>query len=199
MYIGKYHIGLRTIKTSLAVMCCIIFFHVTDRGTPMVATLSAVFALREDLPTTLSFSKSRILGNVIGGINAILFYYCQQLMPNQSIGEIILIPLFVGFTITLGIRMDNKAGIIGSVATLLFISFSIPKNESFLYALNRVIDTFIGALFAVFWNYVIKSPLEDKEKTVEQTLEQIAIKQREIDILQQDIYKMQKKSSPTNP
>lgn len=65
MHWGKYHLGLRTVKTSLAVMCCILIFQLTDRGTPIVATLAAVFALREDLSTSIDFGKSCILGNTI--------------------------------------------------------------------------------------------------------------------------------------
>lgn len=191
MVIGKYHIGLRTMKTAIAVMCCIIFFHLTHRGSPMVATLAAVFALREDMSTTMSFGKSRILGNTIGGICGILYYICLQKLPNQSIGEIFLVPFFVLVTITVSTRLNNQKGIIGGVATLLFLCFSIPQTSSFTYAIDRVIDTFIGTLFAIFWNYLIKSPLEDKEETIEEKKETLAVKQREVQKLEEEIEQLE--------
>ncbi|MGY3703493.1 FUSC family protein [Vagococcus martis] len=199
MVIGKYRIGLRTLKTAIAVMCCIIFFHITHRGSPMVATLAAVFALREDMSTTMSFGKSRILGNTIGGISGILYYLCLLKLPNQSIGEIFLVPFFVLVTITISIRLKNEKGIIGGVATLLFLCFSIPKTSSFTYAIDRVIDTFIGTLFAILWNYLIKSPLEDKEETLEEKKEQLAIKKREVASLEEEIDSMEKNIPADTP
>ncbi|MGX4686712.1 aromatic acid exporter family protein [Vagococcus sp. JNUCC 83] len=199
MVIGKYRIGLRTLKTAIAVMCCIVFFHLTHRGSPMVATLAAVFALREDMSTTMSFGKSRILGNTIGGICGILYYICLLKLPNQSIGEIFLVPFFVLITITVSIRLNNQKGIIGAVATLLFLCFSIPKTSSFTYAIERVIDTFIGTFFAIVWNYLIKSPLEDKEETLEDKKEALEEKKQEVITLEKEIADLEKVVPPDTP
>lgn len=67
MHLGRFRIGMRTLKTAIAVMICILLFHFTDRGEPLIAALAAVFSLRQDLTTTVSFGKSRILGNSLGG------------------------------------------------------------------------------------------------------------------------------------
>ena len=72
MQFGRFRLGMRTIKSALAVFLCILFFHLTQRGIPMIAALSAVFSLRQDLTTTVSFGKSRIIGNTLGGTLAIL-------------------------------------------------------------------------------------------------------------------------------
>lgn len=191
MTIGKYHVGLRTVKTALAVMCCIIFFDITHRGSPMVATLSAVFALREDLSSTMSFGKSRILGNIVGGASGMLYYLCLQQFPSEIFGQIILVPLFVAVVITISIRMDNDKGIIGGVATFLFICFSIPHIDSYLYAFNRVVDTLIGTCFAIFWNYIIKSPLEDKKESLDDKKDLLVQKENEITKLKEEIKQME--------
>lgn len=196
MYWGKYHLGLRTFKTSLAVMCCILIFQFTDRGTPIVATLAAVFALREDLSSSIDFGTSRIIGNTIGGIGAFIYYACLQLVPNEELGQILFIPLFVAIIITYSIRINNKAGIIGGIATFLFIAFSIPKNESYFYAFNRVVDTFIGTFVAVFWNFTIKSPLETKEETLE---ERIKNKESELQLLEDELKILKQQEKEANP
>ncbi len=74
MEFGRFRLGMRTIKSALAVFLCILFFHVTDRGLPMIAALSAVFSLRQDLTTTVSFGRSRIIGNSIGGFLGIIYF-----------------------------------------------------------------------------------------------------------------------------
>lgn len=195
MYWGKYHLGFRTVKTSLAVMCCILFFQLTDRGTPIVATLAAVFALREDLSSSIDFGKSRIIGNVIGGIGGFVYYACVEFIPNENFSQLIFIPLIVAIIITFSTRINNKAGIIGGIATFLFIAFSIPKNESYLYAFNRIVDTFIGTFIAVFWNFAIKSPLEHIDDTVEAKLKKIELKEQEIKNLQNEINQLQNKNA----
>ena len=195
MHWGKYHLGLRTFKTSLAVMCCILIFQLTDRGTPIVATLAAVFALREDLSSSIDFGTSRIIGNTVGGIGAFVYYACLQLVPSEDIGQLVFIPLIVAIIITYSIRIDNKAGIIGGIATFLFIAFSIPKNESYLYAFNRVVDTFIGTFIAVFWNFAIKSPLEAKEESVE---ERIKGKEKELHLLEEELIQLKKQEKEEN-
>lgn len=190
MFIGKYHIGLRTVKTCLAVMSCIIYFHLTHRGTPVVATLATVFILREDLTNTLDFGKARIIGNTVGGLNAVIYTFFYQFFSNKNLAETLLIPLLVGVTITVSIRMGNKKGLIGSIATLLFICFSIPQEQSIMYALSRVIDTFIGAFFALFWNLLIKPPIaadSPEEHSIEAKEALIQQKQRDIDVLQKEI------------
>ena len=57
MKLGRFRLGMRTIKTAIAVMLCILLFHFLDRGQPLIAALSAVFSLRQDLTTTISFGK----------------------------------------------------------------------------------------------------------------------------------------------
>ncbi|MFI3847002.1 hypothetical protein VBG88_14100, partial [Vagococcus fluvialis] len=64
--------------------------------------------------------------------------------------------------------------------TFLFIAISIPKNESYLYAFHRVVDTFIGTFVAVFWKFAIKSPLESKVEMIDDTEARIEEKEKEI-------------------
>ena len=78
MHFGNFRFGMRTFKSALAVMLCILIFHLTNRGEPMIAALSAVFSMRQDLPTTLSFGKSRILSNSLGGSLAIIYILIQN-------------------------------------------------------------------------------------------------------------------------
>lgn len=161
MKFGRFRVGMRTIKSSLAVMICILLFHFTNRGEPMIAALSAVFSLRQDLSTTLSFGKSRILGNMLGGATAILYVFIQSQFNQSFILELILVPVAVIIVIVLSDGLNNHAGIISGVATLLLITLSTPGREPLVYALQRVLDTFIGTMIAVGLNYFI--PLATKK------------------------------------
>lgn len=162
MHFGNFRFGMRTFKSALAVMLCILIFHLTNRGEPMIAALSAVFSMRQDLPTTLSFGKSRILSNSLGGSLAIIYILIQNQFQFQFAFELILVPVFVALVIIISDGIKNQAGIISGVSTLLLITLSIRGEESLSYAIARVIDTFIGTMIAVGLNYFI--PLKNTTK-----------------------------------
>lgn len=155
MKIGRFRIGMRTIKSSLAVMICILLFHFFNRGEAMIAALAAVFSLRQDMSSTISFARSRVLGNIIGGIAALLYLFIQNLMPQSFLVELLFVPLTVALVIILSDGINNHAGIISAIATLLLISLNPLGDKSFAFAFQRILDTFIGTLIAVGLNYFI--------------------------------------------
>ncbi|EMF0148136.1 FUSC family protein [Enterococcus hirae] len=172
MEFGRFRLGMRTIKSALAVFLCILFFHVTDRGLPMIAALSAVFSLRQDLTTTVSFGRSRIIGNSIGGFLGIIYFLVKNYFHNDFLVELFLLPVLVIIVIVVSDGINNNSGIISAIATLLLIALSVPQGESSLYAIQRVLDTFIGTFIAIGINFFLRPPeKEKKEELVEDLVE----------------------------
>lgn len=172
MEFGRFRLGMRTIKSALAVFLCILFFHVTDRGLPMIAALSAVFSLRQDLTTTVSFGRSRIIGNSIGGFLGIIYFLVKNYFHNDFLVELFLLPVLVVIVIVVSDGINNNSGIISAIATLLLIALSVPQGESSLYAIQRVLDTFIGTFIAIGINFFLRPPeTENKEELVEDLVE----------------------------
>ncbi len=170
MHIGRFRLGMRTIKSSLAVMICILIFHLFNRGEPLIACLSAVFSLRQDLTTTFSFGKSRVLGNSIGALIALGYLLLQQYFQNNFWIELLVLPLLVAFMIVFSDGINNNAGIISGIAAMLLIIFSVPPGESALFAFERVFDTFIGMLVAMLVNFVLRPPKPEVEKAIQKDL-----------------------------
>ncbi|ENZ9221433.1 aromatic acid exporter family protein [Enterococcus hirae] len=172
MEFGRFRLGMRTIKSALAVFLCILFFHITDRGLPMIAALSAVFSLRQDLTTTVSFGRSRIIGNSIGGFLGIIYFLVKNYFHNDFLVELFLLPVLVVIVIVVSDGINNNSGIISAIATLLLIALSVPQGESSLYAIQRVLDTFIGTFIAIGINLFLRPPeTEKKEELVEDLVE----------------------------
>ena len=188
MQIGRFRLGMRTIKTALAVMLCILLFHVTDRGSPLIAALAAVFSLRQDLTTSISFGRSRVLGNSLGGL-ALIFYYIQAFFKNDFLIELFILPLFVILVIVLSDGLNNNSGIISAIATMLLIALSIPQGESFVYALNRVLDTFIGTIIGISLNGVISPQTDEKEKQIKEDLVELRKKEADLNKMLYDVRK----------
>ena len=195
MQFGRFRLGMRTIKTSIAVMLCILLFRFLNRGQPLIAALSAVFSLRQDLTTTLSFGKSRVLGNSIGGATAIIYFFMKQYFHNDFLIELLVLPALVAFIIVLSDGINNNSGIISGIATMLLITLSVPQGESFIFALDRVLDTFIGTLIAIFINFVLRPPEKEKQAEIKEDL--VVLKERETELktmledVQEEISKQQ--------
>lgn len=176
MQFGQFRIGLRTIKSSLAVMICILIFHFTD-GQPLIAALSAVFSLRQDFTTSLSFGKSRILGNSIGGALALFYFVIKDFFHYEFLIELFLLPILVALCIVISDGIKNNSGIIAAISTLLLIALSIPEGESALYALSRVLETFIGTLIAIALNFFALPKPEEKKAEIKEDLTVLAKKE----------------------
>lgn len=168
MHIGRFRIGMRTMKTALAVMICILLFKITDRREPLIAALAAVFSLRQDLTTTVSFGRSRVLGNSMGGLFAIFYFFIKQYVHQDFLLELFLLPLLVALIIILSDGINNNAGIVSAIATMLLITLSVTRSESIYFALQRVIDTFIGTFVAIAINFLIRPPEKEKESEIKE-------------------------------
>lgn len=187
MEIGRFRLGLRTLKTALAVMLCIILFKVSDRGAPLIAALSAVFSLRQDLTTSLTFGKSRVLGNTLGGGLAIVYFLVKDLFSSDFLVELFLLPFLVIVVIVVSDGINNNSGIISAIATLLLISLSIPQGESFQFAFSRVIDTFIGTFIGIGLNFFFKPKSIEEEHEIDEDLAELAKKEQELEELRKKI------------
>lgn len=138
----------------------------------MIAALSAVFSLRQDLTTTVSFGRSRIIGNSIGGFLGIIYFLVKNYFHNDFLVELFLLPVLVVIVIVVSDGINNNSGIISAIATLLLIALSVPQGESSLYAIQRVLDTFIGTFIAIGINFFLRPPeTEKKEDLVEDLVE----------------------------
>lgn len=148
--------GLRTIKTGISVFLCMLIFTIFDRGTPIVATLTAVFALREDMENTRKFGRHRIVGNTFGAIFAVIVILLYEVIGNVVIVQLVCIPLLMMVMITCCSATGHREGVVGACGTFLTIIFMIPENESFRYAMERVLDTFIGTGIALGVNHWVR-------------------------------------------
>ncbi len=159
-------IGLRTIKTGLSVFICILISIVFQRATYIVAALTAVFTLREDMINTLKFGKHRVAGNIFGALFSLVAIFIFEHVGDGKLVQLFVMPLLIIFMISLLSHFGYHEGTVGACATLMTILFMIPDHESYRYALDRVVDSFIGMFVAI----IVNSLLPNKnlvEKNVE--------------------------------
>lgn len=111
-----------------------------------IGALTAVFSLRESFDESVHFGTSRILGNSIGGLYALVFFLLNTFFHEAFWVTLVVVPICTMLTIMTNVAMNNKAGVIGGVAAMLIITLSIPSGETISYVFVRVSETFMGVL-----------------------------------------------------
>nr|WP_245987213.1 aromatic acid exporter family protein [Vagococcus elongatus] len=148
-------IGMRTVKTGLSVFICILISILLKRETYVVSSITAIFTLREDIENTVKFGKHRVVGNVLGAILSLLVIAIFDVFGKTELVQLIAIPLVIVLMITILSTLGYQEGTVGASATLLTILFMIPSHQSYSYALDRIIDSFIGMFIAFGMNFII--------------------------------------------
>lgn len=151
----KFKIGMRTFKTGISVFICILISLLLRRDTYVVAAITAIFTLREDMENTVKYGKHRVFGNVLGALTSMVVIVFFNYFGRHELVQLIVIPLMVMGIIGLLAGLGFQEGTVGACATLLTIVFMIPEEHSYSYAFARMIDSFIGMGVALSVNYLI--------------------------------------------
>lgn len=154
-------IGLRTIKTALAVFLCLLLFP----NEPFFACLTTVFCIQDTVSNSVTMAINRGLGTILGAIIGLLFLIvCRFLTYNIDI--YIIRKLFVYITISIGIicviclcNLLKKPGAINiSCIAFLAVTTAHAFANPIHYSLNRIIETLFGIFIGLLVNKFISPP-----------------------------------------
>ena len=153
----------------------------------MIAALSAVFSLRQDLTTSVTFGKSRIIGNTFGGLFAILYFFIRGSTNHGQTVQMFVLPILVVLFITFSVVIKNESGIVGGLSALLIISLNVQADNSVAFAVARVLDTFIGTAVAVALNLSFLPKPKEEETEIDEDIAVLERKERELEELKKKI------------
>lgn len=148
---SKVGIGMRSIKTGLAVFICLALYSVIPLTEPTLAVLVAVISIQNSIEDSVTFSKNRLLGTILGTIIGILYtQIAGQSLVFVGIGVIVLITLLN--------KLNQSQNIV--IAMVLFVNIitGVVKGNPIIYALSRFANTLIGITVGFLINYFIKPP-----------------------------------------
>jgi len=156
-------IGMRTIKTSIAVTVSIVLANVLELNSPFFAGIAALITMQGSVIDSFRLGRDRILGTVLGASIGLIG---SLILP----GNPILIGIGTIIIIYISLLLEWKKPI--SIAGVVFISIMLNLEDSgqLLYSLNRIFDTFVGIMVAVLVNYFIYPP-NSKDKIYKTSLE----------------------------
>lgn len=154
-------LGLRSIKTALAATLVAFVYAFNDRN-PAFACIGAVFGMGNDMETSWLGGGNRLIGTVIGGFIALAAYWLEYLLFPGGNYFFCLPLLFVSLIllVTLAVKFRWPGAIQPGSVVICLILFATPKSHV-KYAIDRMIDTGIGVIFALLVNHLLpRSRLE---------------------------------------
>lgn len=155
-----FHIGMRIVKTVLAVFVCSILGWLRGE-TAFFSMIAAVLCMQKSAEKTLTTSFNRVIGTAVGGAYGVIVLFLetqfrlQRILPLfYLIVSLMLIPVILTAT---GIKKPSVA----TFACVVFLSttvYHVGDADPYTYALNRMLDTVIGIVVALIVNLAMPGP-----------------------------------------
>ena len=159
---------MRSLKTGLAVLICLALYTVLPLNQPTLAVLVAVMAIQNTIVDSVTFSKNRLIGTILGTIIGIIYI--------QVAGDsLIFVAVGVIILITLLNKLKQSQNIV--VALVLFINIitGVVTGNPIIYGLGRFANTLVGITVGFLINYLIKPPnqISKMKENVIETVDEI--------------------------
>lgn len=163
-------IGMRNIKTVLAVFICVVVFAIMGpEFNPLVAAIAAVITMGPSIENSIETGWNRILGTLFGGVGGMLGIFIARLIPYQY-AYVFIIPLGIMGLIYLCNNINKSGAIVITCVVFLILMTTYPQDTgTYMLALLRLLETVFGIVVAFLINRFIKLPECDKSPDESQT------------------------------
>lgn len=153
----KYAIGMRNIKTALAVFICLFISQALHLQYPFYAVIATIIAMENSVTNSYTVGKNRVMGTIVGAICGLAFALIDPYSAFFSaIGIVVVIYIC-------NLLQWNKSISIASIVFLAIMLNLQPGESPWFYGMNRVIDTLIGIGVAVAVNYLVFPPKHERQ------------------------------------
>jgi uncharacterized membrane protein YccC len=141
-------VGMRNIKTAIAVTLCVLISQALKLEYPFYAAIAAVISMESSFVNSFRAGRNRMMGTLVGAGLGLIF---ASIQPNNAllcgVGTILLIYICNRF------KWNSSI----SIAGIVFIAIMVNMNgkSPIEYSLNRILDTVIGISVALAVNYLL--------------------------------------------
>lgn len=151
-------IGLRIVKSAIAVLCCFLFYYLfRSDGIMFYSQLSALWCIQSQRGNTLQKAGQRTTGTVIGCLFGLLVLLIDKSFIGPGVGGDIVYALLVSVCIIMVLYMTvminrKDASYFSCVVFLSIVVNHIGDANPYLFVYNRFLDTMIGIIIAMVIN-----------------------------------------------
>ena len=148
------HVGLRMVKTAIAVFICALLGFLRGH-TAFFSMIAAVICIQPTTRQTILISFNRTVGTLIGGICGMGAIYLGEItgLNETNLLYLLMVSLFVIPVILIALAIKKPSA--AAFSCIVFIGVTVLRTADvspFLSAIHRILDTEIGILVALFIN-----------------------------------------------
>lgn len=149
-------LGMRTIKTLIAVAICIIslsFFGVED---PFFACIATVFVIQGDRDGSIKNAKNRVWGTAYASIISNIVLLCLSFLPYNAYVQTLATCLSIFLLIQVALYFNKPAAIFpGCIVICAILCTTTNIHMPLLYGIKRTIYTLYGAVIGLLVNLYV--------------------------------------------
>ncbi|NMW85631.1 hypothetical protein HKO22_07775 [Peptoniphilus sp. AGMB00490] len=148
----KYKIGMRAIKTAIAVVIGLYISQLLNLNSPIFVSIATISSIKPSMSESLADTKKRLFTCIVG----VIIGYLSSIISVPYLAE----PLIggIGILIIIYILSIVKMREMTQLSCIVFVASFCSNSDKAFYALNRIIGTIIGVVVGVLVNYFISSP-----------------------------------------
>lgn len=154
-------IGLRTLKTGLAIFLCLLLFP----NEPFFACITAIFCLQNTIEASYRIGLARVYGtihgSIIGLLSLIIYRFIWDHVKSPFLCKLLIYLLIatgiivVIYTCTL---MNKHLSVTLACIVFLGITTIHAQSDALYYGINRIIETFFGLFIGLSVNKFVTPP-----------------------------------------
>ena len=158
-------VGARIQKTALSVFLSMIISHLLGGESPFYACIAAVICLQNSHESTIKMGINRMIGTIIGGIAGVFSTFIFIKYNNYYV-DAMVISLLCVVVIYLCTILKRPGSVTIACIVLLANTVLVRGEPSYVYTINRILETFLGIIIATLVNKFIfpYKPYEKENK-----------------------------------
>lgn len=150
-------IGMRIIKSAVAVFICFLIYLVRGKGMPFYSAIAAILCIQQGIESTKKVGLNRTIGTLIGGAFGVIVLLLERRFIPEAMPELryLLTSVTIIPLIYTTIVLEQQTA--SYISCVVFLSVAVNHGSDvvpYAFALNRVIDTLIGIFVALGINSI---------------------------------------------
>ncbi len=166
MHLELPKIGLRNIKTAVAVFLSLVISLGLGRESSFYSCIAAVMCMQSSYDKTFITSINRMVGTCLGGIvGYFALEFFLHYVQYYEVLKVIFLPICISILIYTCLLLKKPGASAICCVVFLNITLNIDRGvlNTFWYVTDRVLDTFIGIIAAMCMDRWLKVPTKWKK------------------------------------
>ena len=154
---GHIHIGLRTLKTVIAVFIVGVVCWLRDNTWPAISMIAVIICMQPSAEKTLTTSMSRLLATFIGGVFGVGIVFIADVAGFYELTLVYYLAIALLMIPVIIVTLLIKKPSITALTCVVLVSVAISRGfaSPYIGALTRIIDTVLGIVTALVVNLIL--------------------------------------------